>query len=52
LIESHRDNAHLAVYDKGERTSGVDADECLRDLKTYGVHVTDAHLRITQEALH
>ena len=34
----------------GERTPGVDTDDCLRDLETYGVHVTDAHVRITEEA--
>jgi hypothetical protein len=33
------------------RTPGVDANECLDDIETHGVHVTDAHVRITEEAL-
>lgn len=36
---------------KGQPTPGLDVDECLRDLQTYGVHVTDAHVRITEEAI-
>jgi hypothetical protein len=28
-------------------TPGVDANECLDDIETYGFHVTDAHVRIT-----
>ncbi len=36
---------------RGERTPGVDVDDCLRDLETHGVHVTDAHARITEEAI-
>lgn len=36
---------------KGEHTPGVDANECLSDIETYGVHVTDAHARITEDAL-
>lgn len=32
-------------------TPGVDANECLDDIETLGVHVTDAHARITQEAV-
>jgi hypothetical protein len=36
---------------RGEHTPGIDADECLRDVETYGVHVTDAHVRITDEAI-
>ena len=30
---------------------GVEVDECLRDLEVFGVHVTDAHARITEDAL-
>ncbi|MGH9438643.1 MAG: hypothetical protein ACRD22_12320 [Terriglobia bacterium] len=30
---------------------GIDVDECLQDLETYGVYVTDAHTRITEEAI-
>ena len=36
---------------KGEETPGVDASECLHDIETHGVHVTDAHIRITEEAV-
>jgi hypothetical protein len=35
----------------GEHTPGVDADECLRDIEAHGVHITDAHVRITDEAI-
>lgn len=33
------------------RTPGVDANECLDDMAAHGVHVTDAHVRITEEAI-
>ena len=36
---------------RGGKTPGVDADECLRDIETHGVHVTYAHKRITDEAM-
>ena len=36
---------------RSEQTPGVDADECLDDLDKFGVHVTDAHARITEEAI-
>ena len=36
---------------KDVRTPGVDANECLDDIAAYGVHVTDAHIRITEEAI-
>lgn len=36
---------------KGEQTPGVDVDDCLNDLAIHGVHVTDAHARITEEAI-
>ncbi len=36
---------------RGERTPGVDSDECLDDIEVYGVHITDAHVRITEEAM-
>jgi hypothetical protein len=29
----------------------VDVNDCLRDLEAYGVHVTDAHVRITENAI-
>jgi hypothetical protein len=35
----------------GSHMPGVDTDECLRDIENYGVHVTDAHIRITEEAI-
>ncbi len=35
----------------GERTPGLDVEQCLSDLNTYGVHLTDAHVRITEEAI-
>jgi len=36
---------------KGVPLPGVDVDDCLRDLEAYEVHVTEAHVRITEEAL-
>ena len=36
---------------EGERVPGVDVADCLRDIGARGVHVTDAHVRITEEAL-
>ena len=36
---------------RDERTPGIDANECLYDLQTHGLHVTDAHVRITEEAI-
>ena len=36
---------------KGEPMPGVVVDECLADLDTYGVHVTDAHVRITDQVV-
>ena len=36
---------------KGVTTPGVDADDCLSDLEIHGVHITDAHARITEEAV-
>jgi|GEM_PF-433600 len=35
----------------GEPMPGVDVDECLADMGTFGIHVTDAHVRITEAAL-
>lgn len=32
-------------------TPGVDVNDCLRDLEEHGVHVTDAHIRITDDAI-
>jgi hypothetical protein len=36
---------------RGQRTPGLDVDECLDDLEQFGVHITDAHVRITEDAL-
>lgn len=36
---------------RGEQTPGVDVGECLSDIEAYGVHITDAHARITEEAI-
>jgi hypothetical protein len=36
---------------KDEPVPGVDVNDCLRDLEAHGVHVTDAHVRITEEAI-
>jgi len=36
---------------KDEKLPGVDVDDCLRDLEAHGVHITDAHIRITEEAI-
>lgn len=33
------------------RTPGVDANECLDDIEAHGIHVTDAHVRITEAAI-
>ena len=30
---------------------GLDVIECLDDLQRYGVHITDAHVRITEDAI-
>lgn len=30
---------------------GVEVNDCLHDLEAHGVHVTDAHARITDEAI-
>jgi hypothetical protein len=36
---------------KGVPTPGLNTDECLADLETFGVHITDAHVRITEQAI-
>ena len=35
----------------GEPTPGVNTDECLDDIEKYGFHITDAHVRITQNVI-
>ena len=37
--------------EKGVPTPGLDVDECWSDLEAHGLHVTDAHKRITEQAL-
>ncbi|HTE42852.1 MAG TPA: hypothetical protein VK629_18665 [Steroidobacteraceae bacterium] len=37
--------------EKGVSTPGLNTDECLSDLETFGVHITDAHVRITEQAI-
>lgn len=32
-------------------TPGVDAIECLDDIESYGFHITDAHVRITEDVV-
>jgi hypothetical protein len=36
---------------RGEPQAGFKVDECLDDIARHGVHVTDAHVRITEQAL-
>ena len=45
--------AHFKTVEmrEGEPMPGVDVGECLQDLGTYGVHVTDAHVRITEQVV-
>jgi hypothetical protein len=35
---------------RGAAQPGVDVDECLDDIEAFGVHLTDAHVRIAQPA--
>ena len=36
---------------RGQPQPGVNVDECLDDIARYGIHVTDAHKRITEQAI-
>lgn len=36
---------------RGQTMPGVVVEECLDDIETHGVHITDAHVRITEQAL-
>jgi hypothetical protein len=36
---------------RGEAQAGVDVEECLDDIESYGFHMTDAHVRITEQAI-
>ena len=35
----------------GQSQPGVNVDECLDDIARYSIHVTDAHVRITEDAI-
>lgn len=37
--------------ERGRATPGLDVGECLDDIEAKGLHVTDAHVRITDEAM-
>jgi hypothetical protein len=45
--------AHFKTVEmqRDEPMPGVDVAECLADLEEFGVHVTDAHVRITEQAV-
>lgn len=36
---------------EGVPTPGLVVDDCLRDLEVHGVHITEAHVRITEDAI-
>jgi len=36
---------------RGEAQPGVDVDECIDDIETHGLHLTDAHKRITGQVI-
>jgi hypothetical protein len=36
---------------RGQTQPGIDVDDCLDDITRYGIHVTDAHVRITEQAI-
>ena len=35
----------------GTLQPGLNVDECIQDLSAYGFHLTDAHIRITEQAV-
>jgi hypothetical protein len=41
----------VVVMERGVPMPGVTVDECLDDIDRYGFHLTDAHVRITEQAL-
>jgi len=41
VLDMHRD----------EPQAGVDVNTCLDDIESYGFHLTDAHVRVTQQAV-
>jgi hypothetical protein len=36
---------------RGQTQPGIDVGDCLDDIARYGIHVTDAHVRITEQAI-
>lgn len=36
---------------RGQAQPGLNVDECLDDIAQHGIHVTDAHVRITEDAI-
>src|SRR5215211_3094099 len=36
---------------RGQAQPGINVEECLDDIETFGVHLTKAHVRITAQAL-
>lgn len=36
---------------RGQTQPGVNVGECLDDIEQHGLHVTDAHVRITEQAI-
>jgi hypothetical protein len=36
---------------RGQAQPGIDVDDCLDDIARHGIHVTDAHVRITEQAI-
>lgn len=36
---------------RGQSQPGIHIDDCLDDIATHGIHVTDAHVRITEQAI-
>ena len=36
---------------RGQTMPGVNVEQCLGDIEQHGLHVTDAHVRITEQAI-
>jgi hypothetical protein len=36
---------------RGQAQPGIEVDDCLDDITRYGIHITDAHVRITEQAI-
>jgi hypothetical protein len=36
---------------RGQAQLGVDVDDCLDDIARHGIHVTDAHVRVTEQVI-